>query len=296
SQMSFINPGLLGNESYFKKEYLIPIEKKKDEAKTRKLNTLIKPFILRREKSQVAKDLPERIINVRYCTMSEDQREVYEKEKNAFRSRIMDVIETDGLAKSHIILLQGLSHLRQIANHPRMVDTEYDGNSGKLDEIQNMIENSLPKGHKVLIFSQFVKHLGIVSEYLKKENIQFAYLDGSTRDRKEQVERFQNNDDVSVFLISLKAGGTGLNLTKADYVFLLDPWWNPAAEAQAIDRAHRIGQKQTVFAYKYITKDTIEEKILQLQEHKQKLAADLITIEESFVKSLSKSDIQDLFD
>lgn len=296
SQMRFLNPGLLGNEAYFRKEYLLPIEKKKDVEKIKKLNVLIKPFILRRDKSQVAKDLPEKVVNIRYCTMSEDQREVYEKEKNAFRSRILDIIETDGIGRSHILLLQGLSHLRQIANHPKMTDPDYEGSSGKLEEVTYMIESSLTKGHKVLIFSQFVKHLKIVSDYLNKQGLKFAYLDGSTKDRKGQVDLFQTNDEYSIFLISLKAGGTGLNLTKADYVFVLDPWWNPAVEAQAIGRAHRIGQKQSVFAYKYITKDTIEEKILKLQEHKQKLASDLINIEESFVKSLSKVDIQNLFD
>ncbi|MEQ9466755.1 MAG: DEAD/DEAH box helicase [Ekhidna sp.] len=296
SQMSFLNPGLLGNESYFRKEYLKPIEKGKDENKTKKLNSLIKPFLLRREKSQVADDLPEKVINIRYCTMSEAQREYYEKEKNAFRSKIMDVIETDGVAKSHMVLLQGLTQLRQIANHPAMVDPEYKDGSGKLEEVTYMIENSVSKGHKVLIFSQFVKHLKIVSAYLDGQNLSYAYLDGSTKDRQRQVELFQNDPDVSVFLISLKAGGTGLNLTKADYVFLLDPWWNPAVETQAIDRAHRIGQTKKVFAYKFVCKDTIEEKIIKLQDHKQKLASDLITVEESFVKSLSQSDIQDLFD
>ncbi|WP_420317396.1 SNF2-related protein [Ekhidna sp.] len=296
SQMSFVNPGLLGNESYFKKEYLNPIEKKQDESKTKKLNSLIKPFLLRREKSQVAEDLPEKVVNIRYCNMSEEQKEFYEKEKNAFRSKIMDVIETDGIGKSHMVLLQGLTQLRQIANHPKMVDQEYNHGSGKLEEVTYMIENSISKGHKVLIFSQFVKHLKIVSDYLTSQDVEFAYLDGSTKDRKSQVERFQNDSSVSVFLISLKAGGTGLNLTKADYVFLLDPWWNPAVEAQAIDRAHRIGQTKKVFAYKFVSKDTIEEKIIKLQEHKQKLASDLITVEESFIKSLSQSDIKELFD
>ncbi len=296
SQMSFLNPGLLGNEAYFKKEYLIPIEKKSDELKTQKLNAIIKPFLLRRDKSQVAKDLPEKEINVRYCTMTDDQRAIYEEEKNAFKSKILDVIETDGISKSHIILLQGLTSLRQIANHPKMTNIDYKGDSGKLKEVTYMLKNSISKGHKVLIFSQFVKHLKIMSDYLNSESIAFSYLDGSTKDRQKEVEKFQENENVPVFLISLKAGGTGLNLTKADYVFLLDPWWNPAVEAQAIDRAHRIGQTRTVFAYKFITKDTIEEKILKLQGHKKKLASDLITVEESFVKSLSQEDIKDLFD
>lgn len=296
SQMSFLNPGLLGNESYFKKEYLVPIEKKGDELKTKKLNALIKPFLLRREKGQVASDLPEKVVNIRYCSMTDQQKEVYDREKNAFKSKIMDMIETDGLAKSHMILLQGLTQLRQIANHPKMVEESYQDGSGKLEEVTYMIENTISKGHKVLIFSQFVKHLKIVSEYLKDQKLPFAYLDGATKNRQSEVEKFQNDPDVSIFLISLKAGGTGLNLTKAEYVFLLDPWWNPAVEAQAIDRAHRIGQTNTVFAYKFVSKDTIEEKIIKLQQHKQKLASDLITIEESFVKSLSQSDIQDLFD
>ncbi len=295
SQLSFINPGLLGKKSYFKKEYLIPIEKKQDEQKTSQLNAMIKPFILRRDKSQVAKDLPEKSITVKYCTLSETQREYYDREKNAYRNEILSVIEKQGMGKSHMILLQGLTKLRQIANHPRMVDPSYEGDSGKLEDIIYMIKNALGKNHSILVFSQFVKHLKIISDYLVKNDISFAYLDGSVKDRKKQVEKFQEDREVQVFLISLKAGGLGLNLTKADYVFLLDPWWNPAIEAQAIDRAHRIGQKNKVFTYKFIAKDTLEEKILQLQESKLKLARDLITVEESFVKSLSKEDIKKLF-
>ncbi|MDE0471563.1 MAG: SNF2-related protein [Ekhidna sp.] len=296
SQMSFINPGLLSNEPYFKKEYLKPIEKKQDPEKIQKLNSIIKPFLLRREKGRVAEDLPEKIVNIHYCTMSDDQKAIYEEEKNAFRSKIMDVIESEGIAKSHMILLQGLTQLRQIANHPKMVKAEYEGKSGKLENVTLMLENSISKGHKVLIFSQFTKHLKIIADYLNQQKILFAYLDGTTKNRQRQVEMFQNDESVQIFLISLKAGGTGLNLTKADYVFLLDPWWNPAVEVQAIDRAHRIGQVKKVFAYKFVSKDTIEEKIILLQNHKQKLASDLISVEESFVKSLSKSDIQQIFD
>ena len=296
SQMRFINPGLLGNASYFKREYLNPIEKKQDREKTQKLNSMIKPFLLRREKGQVADDLPEKVVNIHYCTMSDDQKAVYEEEKNAFRTKIMDIIENDGIAKSHILLLQGLTQLRQIANHPKMVRPEYEGTSGKLEGVTHMIENAISKRHKVLIFSQFVKHLKIIVDYLNQQMMPFSYLDGTTRDRQKQVEIFQNDESVNIFLISLKAGGTGLNLTKADYVFLLDPWWNPAVEIQAIDRAHRIGQVKKVFAYKFVSKETIEEKIIRLQSHKQKLASDLISVEEHFVKNLSKSDIQRLFD
>ena len=296
SQMSFVNPGLLGTQRFFKEKYLIPIEKHKDVERTLKLNALIKPFILRREKSQVAKDLPEKIENIKYCDLSPTQREYYDKEKNLYRNKLIDIIETEGVQKSQMMLLQGLTKLRQIANHPAMVDEEYTGDSGKFEDITYMLSNALGKDHKILVFSQFVKHLKIIEKYLNDEGIKYAYLDGSVKDRQAQVEKFQENEDIRVFLISLKAGGVGLNLTSADYVFILDPWWNPAAEAQAVDRAHRIGQKNTVFTYKFIGRDTVEEKILKLQESKLKLAKDLITIEESFIKSLSKNDITNLFD
>ena len=296
SQLTFANPGLLGSKTYFKNEYQVPIERHGNDSKTQRLNALIKPFILRREKSQVATDLPEKVINVQYCDLSSAQREVYEKEKNLYRNKILDLIETEGLKSSQFLLLQGLTKLRQIANHPVLVDETYVGDSGKFEDVTHMIENVLNGQHNILIFSQFVKHLKIIGKHLQSENIPYAYLDGSVRDRKDQILKFQESKDINVFLISLKAGGLGLNLTKADYVFILDPWWNPAIEAQAIDRAHRIGQKNKVFTYKFIARDTVEEKILILQQSKLKLAQELITIEESFVKSLTREDITKLFD
>ena len=296
SQMSFVNPGLLGTERYFRNEFQLPIEKKQDQGKTRRLNVIIKPFILRRQKSQVAKDLPEKVEHVKYSQMSPDQEEQYEEVKSYYRNQILEAIDRNGMNKSQLLLLQGLTKLRQIANHPKMVDTEYDGASGKLEDVTYMIDEAISGGHKILIFSQFVKHLSIVRDYLNKQQLQYSYLDGATRDRKEQVERFQNEESIRLFLISLKAGGLGLNLTKADYVFLLDPWWNPAIEAQAVDRAHRIGQKNKVFTYKFITRNSVEEKILKLQQNKLKLASDLITTEESFIKKLSSEDIRDLLD
>ncbi len=296
SQMSFVNPGLLGTKAFFKKTYQIPIEKKKDATKTQRLNALIKPFMLRREKSQVTRDLPEKVENIRYCQLSEAQREYYESEKNAFRNKIFDLIHDRGINESHLVLIQGLTRLRQIANHPKLVNPDYTDDSGKFEDITYMIKNALIEDHKLLIFSQFVKHLQLVADHLKKNEIPFAYLDGSTRDRQKQVENFQSDNHINTFLISLKAGGLGLNLTRADYVFLLDPWWNPAAEAQAIDRAHRIGQTQRVFTYKFIARDTVEEKILKLQQTKLMLVQDIITIEESFVKNLTDSDIKKLFE
>ncbi|MFN3404465.1 MAG: DEAD/DEAH box helicase [Cytophagaceae bacterium] len=296
SQMSFINPGLLGSHSFFKNEFLNPIEKKNDELKIKRLYSIIKPFILRRQKSQVAKDLPEKIENIKFCTMTPTQEAEYEKVKSEYRNIILDSIDSKGMGGSQFLLLQGLSKLRQIANHPLMVEENYEGDSGKLEDVLHMLHTAIGMNHKILIFSQFVKHLSIFRKHLDDQKIQYAYLDGSTKDRQAQVEYFQNTEEVKVFLISLKAGGVGLNLTAADYVFILDPWWNPAVEAQAVDRAYRIGQKNTVFTYKFITKNTVEEKILNLQKNKLKLAEDLITTEESFVKNLSREDIQSIFD
>ena len=296
SQMSFVNPGLLGTQRFFRDEFLNPIEKKKDEKKTGKLYSIIKPFIMRRHKSQVATELPEKVENVQYSTMTEEQAKEYEEAKQYYRDQIVEHMEQNTLKDNQFLLLQGLTKLRQLANHPGMSDEEYEGGSGKMEDMLHMLENAIREDHKILIFSSFVKHLKLVSAELKKKGYEFAYLDGSTRDRQGEVERFQEDSNLKIFLISLKAGGLGLNLTQADYVFLLDPWWNPAIEAQAVDRAHRIGQKNKVFTYKFITKNTVEEKILALQEKKKQLAADLITTEESFVKNLTKEHIISLLE
>jgi superfamily II DNA or RNA helicase len=294
SQMSFINPGLLGSQTFFRKEFLKPIEKEKDEVKTRRLHALIKPFILRRHKAQVATELPEKIENLSYCRMTEEQQSCYEETKSYYRNKILQSIEEHGTASTQFMLLQGLTKLRQIANHPRMADEAYEHESGKLREVVRMIRGVVAEGHKVLVFSQFVKHLEIVRQALDEKQIEYAYLDGNTRDRQKEVARFQETEDLRVFLISLKAGGVGLNLTAADYVFILDPWWNPAVEAQAVDRAHRIGQQRTVFTYKFITKGTVEEKILALQNRKIQLVSDLITTDEAIIKTLTKEDIEEL--
>lgn len=294
SQMSFINPGILGSQTYFRNEYQNPIEKKNDESKSKKLHAVIKPFILRRHKSQVATELPEKVENIQYCSMSPEQEKRYEEVKSLYREKIFKLIETEGLGSSRFIILEGLTKLRQLANHPKMIEPGYTGDSGKQEDITHMLENAIAEGHKVLVFSQFVKHLEIVKHFLKTNKIDFAYLDGSSMDRKDQVERFNHDKNLKVFLISIKAGGLGLNLTQADYVFILDPWWNPAVEAQAVDRAHRIGQKNKVFTYKFITRNTVEEKILMLQQRKLKLTTDLITTEESFMKQLTREDIEQM--
>ncbi len=294
SQMAFSNPGLLGDEAFFKKNYLTPIEKQGNEVKTKKLNALIKPFILRRTKEQVARDLPSKMENIKLCMMTPEQESQYEEVKSVIRNKFLEAQGQGKGGQMQILLLQGLTQLRQIANHPLMVDENFEGESGKLKTLTHMMKSALLEGHKILVFSQFVKHLKIVREFLDKEGVLYSYLDGGTKNRMGQVELFQEDKSVKVFLISLKAGGTGLNLTAADYVFLLDPWWNPAVEAQAIDRAHRIGQKEKVFIYRFITKGTVEEKILNLQERKKGLAESLIKTEESFFKSLSSDDIESL--
>jgi superfamily II DNA or RNA helicase len=294
TQMSFINPGLLGTQQFFQNDFVAPIEKKKDEEKARKLQALIKPFVLRRTKEQVATELPPKTENLFYCQMSEEQASVYEEVKSEYRNELLKSLEDGRFAKKQIQVLQGLIKLRQIANHPIMIDKEYEGDSGKFENVVHTLANVLEGGHKVLIFSQFVKQLNIYREYFDVESIPYVYLDGSTQNRGDVVKQFQEDEKTRVFLISIKAGGVGLNLTEADYVFILDPWWNPAVEQQAIDRTHRIGQTKNVFIYKFITKDSVEEKILALQQRKLSLSRALITTEDSFIKSLSVEDIKEI--
>jgi SNF2 family DNA or RNA helicase len=294
TQLTFLNPGLLGTQSFFNEEYVQAIEKRKDEEKARKLQSIIKPFVLRRTKEQVAEELPPKTEQIFFCEMTEDQATYYEKTKSAYRNDLLSSMDDGSYNKKQVQLLQGLTALRQLANHPYMIDEEYDSDSGKFKNVIHALDNVLKGGHKVLIFSQFVKHLNIFRKEFDKKHIPYAYLDGATKNRGETVADFQNNPDLKVFLISIKAGGVGLNLTQADYVFILDPWWNPAVEQQAIDRSHRIGQDKKVFIYKFIAKDTVEEKILALQNRKKRLASSLITTEESFFKSLSKADIREI--
>jgi superfamily II DNA or RNA helicase len=294
TQMSFINPGLLGAQQYFQNEFVTPIEKKKDEEKARKLQALIKPFVLRRTKEQVATELPPKTENLFYCKMSDEQSSVYEQVKSEYRNELLRSLEDGSFPKKQMQVLQGLIKLRQIASHPLMLDSEYEGDSGKFENVVHTLSNVLDGGHKVLIFSQFVRQLNIYREYFDNENIPYVYLDGATQNRGDVVKQFQEDPKTRVFLISIKAGGVGLNLTEADYVFILDPWWNPAVEQQAIDRTHRIGQTKNVFIYKFITKDSVEEKILALQQRKLSVARALITTEESFIKSLSVEDIKEI--
>lgn len=284
TQMNFLNRNILGSINFFQKEF-------NTDEKIQTLQKMIKPFILRRLKSKVAKELPEKNINIQFCEMTEEQRDIYNNIKNEYRARILKDTDIKSQGKT-FNLLEGLLRMRQNANHPAIADTTYTESSGKFENVIQQLNVVLDSGSKVLIFSSFTKHLELYKNYLDNLNTVYCYLDGKTKNREEQVNLFQNNPKIQVFLISLKAGGVGLNLTAAEYVFLLDPWWNPAAEAQAFDRTHRIGQKKNVFIYKFITKESIEEKIMLLQEKKSKLAEELITAEDGFVKSLNKEEIE----
>jgi superfamily II DNA or RNA helicase len=272
TQLNFVNPGLLGSLAFFRREFARPIEKNNEEEKENRLRKIIQPFIMRRTKEMVVSELPPVTEQVIHCDMSEEQAAIYEREKSAVRNTILENIESIGIEKSAIIVLQGLMRLRQLANHPVMTDENYSGGSGKFETVTHNIGSVVAEGHRILVFSSFVKHLELFPGWLEKNGIGYAMLTGSTRERGKVIGSFRNDENIKVFLISLKAGGVGLNLTEADYVFILDPWWNPASEIQALSRAHRIGQEKRVFVHRYISGNTIEEKIQRLQEKKSRLA------------------------
>jgi len=295
-QLSFACPGLLGNKQFFKNTYAIPIDKFQKKSSAINLQSKIKPFILRRTKKEVAEELPEKTEMILYCGMKDEQRRIYDAYEKEFREYI-SATTAEELNKSPMNVLKGLTKLRQICNSPALLSK--DGLSGtesaKITILIQQIEEKIPQ-HKILIFSQFVSMLDLIGEELNKKKISYSYLTGATKNREAVVNEFQNNPLIHVFLISLKAGGTGLNLTEADYVYLVDPWWNPAVENQAIDRAHRIGQDKKVIAVRLISPDTIEEKIVKMQESKKQLVEKLIDTDSSFFNSLSKTDLLNLFE
>lgn len=295
SQFNFLNPGIFGSIKHFRTTFSEPIDKEQDQEVSNLLAKIIHPFILRRTKTQVATELPSKTESIIYCEMNKRQRKVYDQFKDYFKQQILEQIESEGENRSQMYILQGLTKLRQICNSTALADQEkdYGNDSAKLDELIRHLKEKVNK-HKVLVFSQFVGMLQLVKERLQEEGIVFEYLDGQTQKRNEKVDNFQNNTSVRVFLISLKAGGTGLNLTEADYVYLIDPWWNPAVESQAIDRCYRIGQDKKVMAYRMICKDSIEEKILHLQDKKKTVVADVIKIDTE-KKSFNKKDVEHFF-
>ena len=293
-QFSFACPGLLGNKTQFKNHYAIPIDQFHDTKRAEALQQKIQPFLLRRTKKQVAKELPDKTEMILYCEMGEEQRKVYNAYEEEFRNFLDDQDEGD-LLKNSMHVLQGLTKLRQICDSPTLLNNteSYGSASSKIDILMEQVESKAPY-HKILIFSQFVNMLDIIRAQLQSRGIEHEYLTGQSTKRADIVHNFQNNDRVRVFLISLKAGGTGLNLTEADYVYLVDPWWNPATENQAIDRCYRIGQKKNVIAVRLICPDTIEEKILILQESKKDLADGLVKTDTHMLKSLTKNDLLNL--
>jgi SNF2 family DNA or RNA helicase len=294
SQMNFLNPGLLGSQSFFQKRFITPIEKLADEKQQEQLQLIIRPFILRRKKDEVARDLPPLTEQVLFCKMADGQEKMYEEEKSIIRNTILENIEKEGLKKSSIVVLQGLTKLRQLANHPSLLKKESDEQSGKFDQIMEMLENLVAEKHKVLIFSSFVTHLELVKQYIESKSWKYSLLTGQTTNREKVINEFQDDTENHIFLISLKAGGVGLNLTQAGYVFIIDPWWNPASENQAVSRAHRIGQEKQVFVYRFITEKSIEEKIQRLKERKTSLADKFINSNNPF-KEITKEEILELF-
>lgn len=299
SLFEFLMPGFLGSQHAFQRGIVKPI-KDGDSDTLDYLRLRVRPFILRRTKSEVAKDLPPKIENVQYCALEEEQAELYGALAAKLKEQVMSDVENKGMAKSQMSILDALLKLRQICCHPRLLKLDMPGvstnlPSGKFEAFKDMITDIVEEGHKVLVFSQFVSMLHIIRSWLQIAEIPFCYLDGTSKDRFEQVDKFNDSPDIPIFLISLKAGGTGLNLTSADYVIHYDPWWNPAVEDQATDRAHRIGQKSQVFSYKMICQNTVEEKILKLQEQK-KGVADAIIPGQDHWRSLTRDDLEMLFE
>lgn len=298
AQMNFLNPGMLGTMEFFRQEFAMPIDKFGEEDRKEHLKKILYPFILRRTKEQVARDLPEKQEMILFCEMEDEQRKIYDAYRNDFRDKIMGTIQEQGIQRSQLTILQGLMKLRQICDSPAILNEQdkFENHSIKLEELAREITENI-SNHKALVFSQFLGMLSLIKEKLNELGVKYEYFDGSTSapDREVAIQSFQNDESVRVFLISLKAGGVGLNLTAADYVYIVDPWWNPAVEQQAIDRTHRIGQTKNIFAYRMICKDTIEDKILKLQEKKRALAKDLIADDTTFVKSLTKEDVEYLF-
>jgi len=291
SLFEFLNPGMLGSSRFFSRTFAartVPPERRQLLARA------VRPFILRRTKEQVAPELPARVEQTLYCELETLQRAEYDALREHYRRSLLERVKKEGMARSKMHVLEALLRLRQAACHPGLIDPTTEAGSSKLDVLMDEVEEVIESGHKALIFSQFTSFLAFVRKRLDARKIEYAYLDGQTTNRQEAVNRFQSDDGPPLFLISLKAGGLGLNLTRADYVFLLDPWWNPAVEAQAIDRSHRIGQSKPVFAYRLITQDTVEEKILDLQAAKRSLAQSVITDENSILQKLDVEDLEQL--
>ena len=298
SIFDFIMPGYLYSYNKFKKKFEEPILKMEDKNALQRLKTLISPFILRRVKKDVLIELPEKNITVMKNEMTDEQEKIYMAYFAQTKKEVNEELSANGFEKSKFKILMLLTRLRQICCHPSLFIENYNDGSGKLNQCLDIIEEAIASGHKILLFSSYTSMFGIIEEEFKKRDINYYKLTGSTpvSTRVDMVEEFNKNNDIKVFLISLKAGGTGLNLTGADVVIHYDPWWNLSAENQATDRAYRIGQRNSVQVYKLITTNSIEEKINNLQERKSEISEKLLSTEETFINKLSKEEIMNLFE
>ena len=298
SVFDFLMPGFLFNIAEFNYRYVNPIMERQDKTVEKRLKLQIYPFILRRMKRDVAKDLPDKVENIAYCELTPEQKDFYLDVLDSTKEELFKSIEQNGLEKSRLSIFSALLRLRQICCHPRLYDKENVKGmipSGKFEHLKGMLEQIISEGHRILLFSQFVDMLDIIKDWLERSGIPYEYLTGKTKDRQGAVERFNSSASIPIFLISLKAGGTGLNLTGADYVIHYDPWWNPAVEDQATDRAYRIGQTKKVFVYRLITKNTVEEKIQKLKSIKRDLVDNVISVDRNITKSLTLDDIKEIF-
>ena len=290
SIFEFLNPGLLGRLPALD---VLAGGRAPSQQELALVAKGLRPFILRRSKKEVLPDLPEKTEQILQCTLNPRQQEIYDQLRAGYRDSLLKQVEDKGVGGSAMQVLEALLRLRQVACHPGLIDEEWEeAGSAKLESLFEQVSEVLAEGHKCLVFSQFTSLLAYVRRHLEDREVPYAYLDGQTRNRGEIVEHFQTDPDCNIFLISLKAGGVGLNLTAAGYVFLLDPWWNPAVEAQAIDRTHRIGQTQPVFAYRLIARDTVEEKMLELQRSKRQIADAILEGGGSSLRDLTADDLR----
>jgi SNF2 family DNA or RNA helicase len=298
SIFDFLMPGYLGSVADFKRRYELPITKQNDQPAQGRLRERVRPFILRRTKSEVAKDLPEKLEQIAFCELTDEQKEVYQRILEQGRRNALDCGQ--GRERSRMAILTALMRLRQVCCHLGLLPTdetrEWKEPSAKLEYFMELLDQAIDGGHRVLVFSQFVSMLKLLEQQLQSRGIKYCYLDGSTIDRKGEIAKFQSDAAIPLFLISLKAGGTGINLTGADTVVHFDPWWNPAVEDQATARAHRIGQDKIVSSYKLIARGTVEEKIVNLQRKKSDLISNTLVSEEVFIRSLNWEELQSLLE
>jgi SNF2 family DNA or RNA helicase len=287
----FINNGMFKSVSDFKKDFAVPIQSDANENIAQILKAKITPFLLRRLKKDVLKDLPSKQEQIIYVDMDTTHKNFYNEKRDYYKQILDKQIEANGIANSRFVILQAFNDLRQIASAPELKTDDTSIVSSKIEAMFDMLEDIILNGHKVLIFANFLGSLDLISEQASKLNYEHLLMTGSTKNRQELVDKFQNDDKIKLFLMTLKVGGVGLNLTQADYVFVFDPWWNKAAQNQAVDRAHRMGQKNTVFSYEMITKGTIEEKILELQTQKQDMTDMIISGDEGGLKQLTSADL-----